>query len=302
MAKPGQRMKLLLSVLLFGGYLLAMAMDVTGVGLHQWIGISLALLAGYHLSVHHAWVASVSKRLFHGAGGRTRALYALDVALLVGFVGITVTGLVLSTWLNLPLASYEAWRVAHVALSIATLWLVVVKVGMHWRWIAGSVRRQLVRPTTAVQPATTSARTAPSVSRRQFMTTMGSAGALAAIASTWVLRGEVVAQTATPEQPAFAATAGDTTLDVPVAVPAVGDDEASQALTPAATASDPPAGAPARPAATEPAATATATAVAASGGSTSCTVQCRRACSYPGGCRKYVDSNGNGRCDFGECM
>jgi len=33
-----------------------------------------------------------------------------------------------------------------------------------------------------------------------------------------------------------------------------------------------------------------------------CTVRCRNACSYPGHCKRYTDSNGNGRCDYGECM
>ncbi len=32
-----------------------------------------------------------------------------------------------------------------------------------------------------------------------------------------------------------------------------------------------------------------------------CTVQCDRRCSYPGHCRRYTDTNGNGRCDWGEC-
>ncbi len=36
--------------------------------------------------------------------------------------------------------------------------------------------------------------------------------------------------------------------------------------------------------------------------STTCRVRCNRRCAYPGHCRKYVDSNGNERCDLGECL
>ena len=32
-----------------------------------------------------------------------------------------------------------------------------------------------------------------------------------------------------------------------------------------------------------------------------CTVSCQKACSYPGHCHRYLDTNNNGRCDFGEC-
>jgi hypothetical protein len=42
--------------------------------------------------------------------------------------------------------------------------------------------------------------------------------------------------------------------------------------------------------------TETQTAVAA------CTIRCPRGCSFPGHCRRYVDQNGNGKCDLGECL
>jgi hypothetical protein len=35
--------------------------------------------------------------------------------------------------------------------------------------------------------------------------------------------------------------------------------------------------------------------------SSGCSVLCPRGCSYPGHCRRYTNSNGNGRCDYGEC-
>ena len=54
---------------------------------------------------------------------------------MVGFAIITVTGLVISSWLNLQLASYDAWRFVHIAASIATLLVTVVKLALHWRWI-----------------------------------------------------------------------------------------------------------------------------------------------------------------------
>jgi hypothetical protein len=38
--------------------------------------------------------------------------------------------------------------------------------------------------------------------------------------------------------------------------------------------------------------------VASSG---SCVIRCNKRCSYPGRCRRYTDSNNNGRCDLGEC-
>lgn len=39
-----------------------------------------------------------------------------------------------------------------------------------------------------------------------------------------------------------------------------------------------------------------------SSSSSNCTVRCRKACSFPGHCHRYVDTNNNNRCDFGECV
>jgi hypothetical protein len=36
--------------------------------------------------------------------------------------------------------------------------------------------------------------------------------------------------------------------------------------------------------------------------SSTCVVRCPNGCSYPGRCKRYMDSNGNNRCDWGECM
>jgi hypothetical protein len=33
-----------------------------------------------------------------------------------------------------------------------------------------------------------------------------------------------------------------------------------------------------------------------------CVVRCNKGCSYPGHCRRYVDTNKNNRCDMGECL
>ena len=40
----------------------------------------------------------------------------------------------------------------------------------------------------------------------------------------------------------------------------------------------------------------------ANASSTACTIRCNKGCSYPGHCRRYVDTNRNNRCDLGECM
>ena len=242
---------------LFGGFLLAQWLDLTGLSVHQWLGLTVGALAGYHLIAHQSWVKAVTGRFFGRTSRQARTFYAVDAGLAVGFAAILVTGLVISTWLDLTLANYAAWRTIHVAASVVTLALVVAKIGLHWRWIVGVARRSILpapvpdgRP-GAMQPVPVAAL----VNRRDFVRLMAGVGAMAVSAGA----------------NALSSAAGDNV------------EASSTAQTPVST-------------------QAQAVALTRSTSNTSCTVRCNKGCSYPGRCRRYADTNNNGRCDLGECV
>jgi hypothetical protein len=246
----------LIDAVLFGGFLLAQLLDLTGLPVHQWLGLGVAALAGYHLAAHWSWVKAVTQRLFGRTSRQARTFYAVDAGLAVGFAAILVTGLVISTWLDLALASYAAWRTVHVVASVATLGLVVAKIGLHWRWIVGVARRSIL-PVPALTGQAGGARPVPvaaQVNRRDFVRLMAGVGAIAVLAGANALSGAAGNQ-------AEASPAAQTPVSTQV------QTVASTAVT----------------------------------SSASCTVRCNKGCSYPGHCRRYVDTNNNGRCDLGEC-
>ena len=74
---------------------------------HQWLGVAVGLFTGYHLWKHWSWVKAVTTRLFGRTSGQSRVFYTVDAGLAVGLTAISVTGLVISTWLDLPLGSYH---------------------------------------------------------------------------------------------------------------------------------------------------------------------------------------------------
>ena len=53
----------LIDAVLFTGLIAAFFLDLTGLELHQWIGISGGALALYHLLAHWQWVGAVTERL-----------------------------------------------------------------------------------------------------------------------------------------------------------------------------------------------------------------------------------------------
>lgn len=255
-----QRSNWLLDVLLFGGFVLAMLLDVTGLAVHQWLGIAVAVVAGYHLARHWKWVKTVGARFFGRTTARARWSYVVDAALLAGLFAIAFTGLVISSWFRLNLANYEAWRTVHVLLSVATLVLIVVKIGMHWRWIVSTTRRVLAPPPAAPAAVGQLEPVPVRVGRRDFLGLMAGVGVVSLVAGSRALMGDAAA--------------------------APGMDAG---FLPAGTGPGP------APAASAPT-------ISQNNSGTSCTVACGRRCSYPGRCGRYRDSNGNGRCDLGECV
>ncbi len=250
---------------LFGGFILSLWLDLTGLALHQWLGLAVGALAVYHLAAHWRWVTAVSQRFFGRTSRQARTFYLIDAGLATGFAAIVVTGLAISTWLDLTLAGYAALRAVHVAASLATLALVVVKVGLHGRWIVSTARKHLLPEPARRGPAQPAAISAAN-SRRDFLRLMGAVGAVALLGGLHALG------SLNDGQAEASAAASQTTRSNSQAADTSGARGARSSTN------------------------------AASSGANACTVQCNRRCSYPGHCRRYTDSNGNGRCDWGECV
>ena len=251
---------------LLAGFLATFFLDLTGLVAHQWLGMAVGLLAGYHLVSHWNWVKSVTLRFMGQTSGQARRYYALDAGLLLGCAVILVTGLAISSWLALPLANSAAWSNVHVAASIITLLIVVVKIGLHWRWIVKTAQQFFSVPdapmTNALplRPVTASAR----MDRRSFLMLMGAVSLPAILAISRVMDGEqaALAVTTSREQATVYSSSQSTT------------QQTSSALSQSS----------------------------ANASSTACTIRCNKGCSYTGRCRRYVDTNKNNRCDMGECM
>lgn len=294
MKKDRQATNWIVDAVLFVGFVAAMLLDLTGLALHEWLGAAVTGLAFYHLLVHWAWVRTVTARFFGRTSGQARRFYILDAALFVGFLAIALSGLVISTWLDLALANYAAWRDAHVVASLATLAAVVLKVALHWRWVV-SVAAKKVLPQQAMpqfgRPVPVAARITND--RRDFFRLMTIVGAAALVSAVRALDDSSAAQAS--EVPA--AGQQSATVYNSAASPAAA---ATATATPATAA--PATATPATAAPTTTPTTAAKSSTAQTTTTAACTVRCNKRCPYPGRCRKYVDANANRLCDLGECL
>ena len=281
----------ILDAALFAGLIIACFVDLTGLELHQWIGVIAGAAALYHLVDHIDWVEAAGQRFFGRMAPRARTYFVIDAALLVGFFLMVGTGLVMSTWLNLALTGYAAWRTVHIGATIATLAVTALKVYMHRAWIVQTARKLI----PAAQPLVTAPSPLP---RREFLGVMGVVSAATVLAMGQGLKG---LQNSTAEVETTASTG---TTSSALATPMV---ETSQIATAAATqTASPTATAEATATAVEAAAADTSTSTSAASTTASaastCSIRCGKRCSYPGHCRRYVDTNSNNRCDLGECL
>jgi hypothetical protein len=164
-----------IDAMLLVGFLVSFYLDLTGLSLHQWLGVAIGVMAGVHLLIHWNWVKSVTPRLFGRTSAQARVNYWLDASLLLSLSLILLTGLVISTWLALPLGNYDLWKNLHIIVSGLTLLVVVLKIGVHRRWIINVAERYIFAPQTPkpVKPPTQPVNSPINTERREFLSLVG---------------------------------------------------------------------------------------------------------------------------------
>lgn len=277
-----------IDLVLFASFLITFFLDITGLTAHQWIGIVSIALATIHFMLHLEWVKTIAKKFFHKRFGKARLNFMMDLSILFGFILIGFTGVVMSTLLNLPLPNYDTWRQLHITSSMMTLVLIMVKIGLHLRWIEQTTRKMLAGALRI--PANNLVPHAPSkrLGRREFLISMGMVGTASIIALASASKS--LAESLSNDELANATlTQTPTSTEPPTEAATVPPEAIPESKTTADMATQTP--------------TVTATPITATTAvESTCTVRCSRGCTYPGHCRRYTDANANGLCDLGECL
>lgn len=276
-----------LDVLLFLGFMICFFLDLTGVELHQWIGIGIGVLVFIHFALHIDWTTTVLGKFFNGTSMRSRLYFLIDGVIAFGFMGIIFTGLIISTWLNLALINLDFWINFHILISVVTLFMVLLKVALHRKWIVCIAETQVFKPKIIPECAgDVLLPIAKKVDRREFLK-------LGAVLGAGTLVGVIHLHDVFSESgPAPQSTVPSQTVDENYSDVLTGQANSQQNI-PVTVQTQPT---------TMPTIAPTSVSVPQNEDSTTCTILCSRRCSFPGKCRRYIDSNGNGKCDNGECL
>jgi len=144
------RTNLLIDAVILAGYLVATNPVTTGTPVHEWLSIGLALVALAHLVIHWDWTVRAARRLLTSLGALPRINLLVDAALLAAIVTCVMSGLAVSrsalSFVGRTVSDASIWHAVHSESSTVLLALVGVHLGLHWSWIASTVRHQVIGP------------------------------------------------------------------------------------------------------------------------------------------------------------
>jgi len=141
-----------------------MSVALTGLALHEWLGIAFIAVLVLHLLLHWQWITGATLRWLRSLSWKVRLTYLVDAVLFITMTLVIFSGLMISE-VALPLMGLTtsrnfAWRAIHSASSNGVLVLVSLHIALNWRWIVAVTQRLLprfqpVNTTSAILDSTT---------------------------------------------------------------------------------------------------------------------------------------------------
>ncbi len=145
----------LIDLAIFATFVLVMDVPLTGLAVHEWLGIAIAIGLVVHLVQHTNWIVTTTRRIFSATSWRNRLNYLMMGALFVAFVAVVASGLIISEvalrWIGITTNPASFWVWLHLVSVSAVLWLTALHVALNWKWVATTVRRYVVKPLVSVR-------------------------------------------------------------------------------------------------------------------------------------------------------
>jgi len=154
-AQPTKRRRrtvslLIVDVILFVIFLLVINVPLTGLPIHEWLGILIGAGFIVHLLQHGEWIATTTRRFRSASSFQNRLNYLLTAGLFIGFASIIVSGLLISEvalpWIGFTPGGGTFWLWIHLASVGWVIWLTAIHIAMNWRWIAHTADRFVFKP------------------------------------------------------------------------------------------------------------------------------------------------------------
>lgn len=135
---------------LFLAFVLVVDVPLTGLAIHEWLGVFIGIATVVHLVQHGNWVATIGKRILASTTFMSRLNYVMMVLLFAAFATIVVSGLVISEvalpFLGVTPAAGDFWLWLHLSSVVATIWLTALHIAFNWKWSRNAIDRYVFVP------------------------------------------------------------------------------------------------------------------------------------------------------------
>jgi hypothetical protein len=145
---------LLIDLGVFAGFLVVDEPGLTGLSLHEWLGLALTCTLLVHILLHWKWITTIGLQFFRNLFQNSRLKFVLDALLFIAFDGVMLSGVMISRTLAIPLGlqiqTNPTWRTMHSLAANLLIYLVALHIALNWPWIAKIGQRYLINPLRSV--------------------------------------------------------------------------------------------------------------------------------------------------------
>jgi hypothetical protein len=91
-----QRTNLYVDIAILIGFLVSYEPALTGITVHEWLSLAFTCALIVHLLLHWNWVVQITLKFFRKLFHSSRLNYVINLAILIDFVTIILSGLLIS--------------------------------------------------------------------------------------------------------------------------------------------------------------------------------------------------------------
>jgi hypothetical protein len=118
-------------------FLILMLPSVSGVYLHEWLGVIIGGGLVAHLLLNRIWIANVTHKFFGPLKPKLRLTYLINLSLGLAMLLTMISGILISQYLFTPLNASDLglWTTIHAVSSRATFLFLLAHILLHQSWI-----------------------------------------------------------------------------------------------------------------------------------------------------------------------
>lgn len=140
-----KKIKIVLDIIMFISMILLMKTNITGLQLHEILGICLFIIFIIHKIINFKWVKSVGKNILNkNMKSKSKIMFFLDLILFVFITLNVITGILISKFIlvSITVNNIETVTILHKFFAWWSLILISIHIGLHWENVVNYFERK----------------------------------------------------------------------------------------------------------------------------------------------------------------